>query len=116
MQYFFNLQLLERSYSVNKKFILLVTYNTNLIISRCAHDKYLLQNLDYVSDLMVGKEAHVYKYADRPSIFFDCKITLTIKEPGQEFCDVPSCPDPPRRRRSHFTETQNNGIYLNVFF
>jgi hypothetical protein len=31
----------------------------------CAKDKYLLQNLDYVSDLMVGKEAHVYKYADR---------------------------------------------------
>jgi hypothetical protein len=31
----------------------------------CAKDKYLLQNLDYVTDLMVGKEAHVYKYADR---------------------------------------------------
>lgn len=31
----------------------------------CARDKYLLQNLDYISDLMVGKEAHVYKYADR---------------------------------------------------
>ncbi|TMS37264.1 hypothetical protein L596_004236 [Steinernema carpocapsae] len=66
----------------------------------CAKDKYLLQNLDYVSDLMVGKEAHVYKYADRQSMFFDCEITLTIKEPNQQFCDVPMCPDPPRRRRS----------------
>ncbi|KAI6176417.1 Cuticlin-1 [Aphelenchoides bicaudatus] len=67
----------------------------------CAKDKFLLSNLDYVSDLMVGKEAHVYKYADRQSMFFDCKISLTIKEPGQEYCDVPNCPDPPRRRRSH---------------
>ncbi|KAK0397708.1 hypothetical protein QR680_002231 [Steinernema hermaphroditum] len=66
----------------------------------CAKDKYLLQNLDYVSDLMVGKEAHVYKYADRQSMFFDCEITLTIKEPSQQYCDVPMCPDPPRRRRS----------------
>ncbi|KAI1732528.1 cuticlin-1 [Ditylenchus destructor] len=67
----------------------------------CARDKFLLQNLDYVSDLLVGKEAHVYKYADRPSMFFDCQITLNIKEPGQQYCDVPQCPDPPRRRRGH---------------
>uniref|UniRef100_A0A7E4W316 ZP domain-containing protein n=1 Tax=Panagrellus redivivus TaxID=6233 RepID=A0A7E4W316_PANRE len=66
----------------------------------CAKDKYLLQNLDYVSDLMVGKEAHVYKYADRQSMFFDCQITLTVKEPGEQYCDVPQCPDPPRRRRT----------------
>lgn len=50
---------------------------------------------------MVGKEAHVYKYADKQSMFFDCQITLTIKEPDQQYCDVPSCPDPPRRRRNH---------------
>lgn len=55
---------------------------------RCAKDKFLLSNLDYVSDLQAGKEAHVYKYADRQSMFFDCQITLTIKEPGQQYCDV----------------------------
>lgn len=73
----------------------------------CAKDKYLLQNLDYISDLMVGKEAHVYKYADKPSMFFDCQITLTIKEPDQQYCDVPNCPDPPRRRRQHSSLTAN---------
>jgi hypothetical protein len=54
----------------------------------CAKDKFLLSNLEYTSDLMAGKEAHVYKYADRQSMFFNCEISLTIKEPGQELCDV----------------------------
>uniref|UniRef100_A0A915MZ40 ZP domain-containing protein n=1 Tax=Meloidogyne javanica TaxID=6303 RepID=A0A915MZ40_MELJA len=75
----------------------------------CAKDKHLLQNLDYISDLMVGKEAHVYKYADRERLFFDCKIVLSIKEPGTEFCPVPECPDPPRKRR-HLKEKENNFI------
>ncbi|KAK5966103.1 ZP domain-containing protein [Trichostrongylus colubriformis] len=67
----------------------------------CALDKYLLTNLEYPTDLMAGREAHVYKYADRDNMYFDCQITLRIKEPGSEFCEVPTCPDPPRRRRSH---------------
>jgi len=73
---------------------------------------------------MVGKEAHVYKYADRERwkrkrkiiskkinfrLFFDCKIVLSIKEPGTEFCPVPECPDPPRKRR-HLKEKENNFI------
>ncbi|CAI5454331.1 unnamed protein product [Caenorhabditis angaria] len=66
----------------------------------CALDKYLLTNLEYPTDLMAGREAHVYKYADRDNMYFDCQISITVKEPGLDYCDVPSCPDPPRRRRS----------------
>ncbi|VDO56617.1 unnamed protein product, partial [Haemonchus placei] len=54
----------------------------------CALDKYLLTNLEYPEDLMAGREAHVYKYADRDNMYFDCQITLRIKEPGSEFCEA----------------------------
>ncbi|CAJ0951867.1 unnamed protein product, partial [Mesorhabditis belari] len=65
----------------------------------CARDKYLLNNLEYINDLMAGREAHVYKYADRENMYFDCEITISIKEPGNELCEYPNCPNPPRRRR-----------------
>ncbi len=37
--------------------------------------------------LMAGKEAHVFKYADRPTLFFDCQISISIREPGEQ-CQV----------------------------
>ncbi|VDK61417.1 unnamed protein product [Gongylonema pulchrum] len=42
---------------------------------------------------MAGQEAHVYKYADRSQLFYQCQITITIKEPQTE-CARPSCPEP----------------------
>ncbi|VDN05717.1 unnamed protein product [Thelazia callipaeda] len=74
----------------------------------CARDKHLLQNLEYVSDLMAGKEAHAYKYADRQSLFFDCQISLAIKEPDQEYCNIPTCSEPPRRKRENLESSNNS--------
>ncbi|KHN87054.1 Cuticlin-1 [Toxocara canis] len=59
----------------------------------CALDKYLLNNLEYPTDLMAGQEAHVYKYADRSQLFYQCQIRITIKEPNSE-CERPKCSEP----------------------
>lgn len=42
---------------------------------------------------MAGQEAHVYKYADRSELFYQCQITITIKEPDGE-CIRPQCREP----------------------
>ncbi|KAI1727671.1 zona pellucida-like domain-containing protein [Ditylenchus destructor] len=59
----------------------------------CALDKFLLNNLEYPTDLMAGQEAHVYKYADRSQLFYQCQISITIKEPNSE-CARPQCAEP----------------------
>lgn len=59
----------------------------------CALDKFLLNNLEYPTDLMAGQEAHVYKYADRSTLFYQCQISITIKEPNKE-CSRPQCAEP----------------------
>ena len=40
----------------------------------CAADRYLLGNLEYPADLMAVKEVHVFKYADRPALQFQCQV------------------------------------------
>ncbi|PAV57292.1 hypothetical protein WR25_25669 [Diploscapter pachys] len=59
----------------------------------CALDRFLLNNLEYPTDLMAGQEAHVYKYADRSQLFYQCQISITIKDPGSE-CARPTCAEP----------------------
>ncbi|VDD89551.1 unnamed protein product [Enterobius vermicularis] len=62
----------------------------------CALDRYILNNLEYPTDLTAGQEAHVYKYADRSQLFYQCQITITIKEPNSD-CPRPQCPEPTGR-------------------
>uniref|UniRef100_A0A1I7V5R9 Cuticlin 1 n=1 Tax=Loa loa TaxID=7209 RepID=A0A1I7V5R9_LOALO len=59
----------------------------------CALDRYLLNNLEYPTDLMAGQEAHVYKYADRSELYYQCQISITIKEPNSN-CPRPQCSEP----------------------
>ncbi|MFH4983360.1 hypothetical protein AB6A40_010069 [Gnathostoma spinigerum] len=59
----------------------------------CAIDRHLLNNLEYPSDLTAGQEAHVYKYADRSHMFYQCQISVTIKERNFE-CVRPKCAEP----------------------
>ena len=53
----------------------------------CSQDKFLLGNVEYAGDLWARKESHVFKYADRANLYFDCQMRVTIKEPGQD-CPV----------------------------
>lgn len=54
---------------------------------------YLLGNLEYPSDLMAIKEAHVFKYADRVNLYFNCQINIVVKEPNGE-CVRERCAEP----------------------
>ncbi|TMS40218.1 hypothetical protein L596_006621 [Steinernema carpocapsae] len=65
----------------------------------CANDKFLLNNLEYPTDLMAGQEAHVYKYADRSELFFQCQIQIWLKDKAGDECERPECPALKRRRR-----------------
>ncbi|VDK44039.1 unnamed protein product, partial [Anisakis simplex] len=46
----------------------------------CSVDKFVLIDLDYVDDLIAGQEAHVFKFADRPALYFNCQLELTLKD------------------------------------
>lgn len=63
----------------------------------CAVDKFILQNLEYQTNLMAGREAHAFKFADDVAINFQCSIRLDIQENAQ--CPRPTCPPLARRRR-----------------
>ncbi|VDK17365.1 unnamed protein product [Anisakis simplex] len=64
----------------------------------CAIDKHIITNLEYPEDLVAGQEAHVFKYADRSALFFQCQISISLKEPGAT-CPLPLCAQPLRQKR-----------------
>lgn len=43
-------------------------------------DDFVLQNLNYSGDLVAGQTAYVFKFADKPSLHFNCQIELTLKD------------------------------------
>uniref|UniRef100_A0A1I8APH2 ZP domain-containing protein n=1 Tax=Steinernema glaseri TaxID=37863 RepID=A0A1I8APH2_9BILA len=49
-------------------------------VKGCAMDPILLNNIDYTGPLEAGQEARVFKFADRPTVFFGCQIRLQHKD------------------------------------
>ncbi|KAI1719556.1 zona pellucida-like domain-containing protein [Ditylenchus destructor] len=46
----------------------------------CEIDGYVLPNLDYTTDLVAGQSAYVFKFADKPTLHFNCQIELTLRD------------------------------------
>ena len=66
----------------------------------CSLDPLLLPDLDYSTDLIAGQGTHVYKYADRDTLFFQCQISISNK-PRNAMCARPDCTSDPKIVREH---------------
>ncbi|GMS84282.1 hypothetical protein PENTCL1PPCAC_6457, partial [Pristionchus entomophagus] len=59
----------------------------------CAMDERLIPHLEYSNDLVAGQISHVFKYADKEELFYECHISISIKEVAAE-CPRPVCNAP----------------------
>lgn len=80
--------------------------------SGCAVDRYLLGNIEYPQDLMAQRESHVFKYADKTLVYFQCQITLTFK--SEPKCPRPSCGEPNRGKRSSIFDSEKQAGVFDV--
>ena len=79
----------------------------------CSIDKYLLGNLEYPTDLMAGREAHVFKYADRANLYFNCQIRITIKD-AELGCPLPQCAANKKKRSVTMQDQQGSVLDVSV--
>ncbi|CAD5231963.1 unnamed protein product [Bursaphelenchus xylophilus] len=52
----------------------------------CPVDKALLGKINYVSDLEADKKGLVFKFADKPTVYFSCQLRLEVKNDYSEQC------------------------------
>jgi hypothetical protein len=58
----------------------------------CSKDPVILDDLTYITDLMAGTEASVFKFADKTHLYFSCQVQLSLKhEQEGETCPRPRC-------------------------
>lgn len=55
----------------------------------CSLDNFILKELDYKSGaLEAGQLSSVFKFADKPTVFFSCMIRVEMKESAETPCVV----------------------------
>uniref|UniRef100_A0AC34Q6Y8 ZP domain-containing protein n=1 Tax=Panagrolaimus sp. JU765 TaxID=591449 RepID=A0AC34Q6Y8_9BILA len=52
----------------------------------CPVDPLLLDEIDYKGDLEAGRDSYVFKFADKPTIFFSCQLRVEVKDPESGMC------------------------------
>uniref|UniRef100_A0A914HIU3 ZP domain-containing protein n=1 Tax=Globodera rostochiensis TaxID=31243 RepID=A0A914HIU3_GLORO len=59
----------------------------------CAVDGLLIRDLEYSGDLSAGQSASVFKFADKPTLHFNCQIELTQRDSAASNCSMnrPKC-------------------------
>ncbi|CAD5223458.1 unnamed protein product [Bursaphelenchus okinawaensis] len=78
----------------------------------CEIDGYVLQNLDYQSDLVAGQSAYVFKFADKPTLHFNCQIELALKDKNAGCAYTkPQCQSPADYSTGYGSKPSNGGGY-----
>jgi len=57
----------------------------------CSKDPTALEDLIYMNDLTAGIESAVFKFADKPHVYFNCQVQLSLKQENQGECPRPRC-------------------------
>ncbi|KFD58045.1 hypothetical protein M513_01278 [Trichuris suis] len=78
----------------------------------CSKDNFILTDLSYLGDMEAGVESHIFKFADKPHVYFTCQVRLLIKrEQPSQVCPKPICsfPSNPRNKRD-LSKANTNSI------
>ncbi|KAF1755214.1 hypothetical protein GCK72_021783 [Caenorhabditis remanei] len=58
----------------------------------CSLDPFILKELEYKeNELEAGQMSSVFKFADKPTVFFSCMIRVEMKESAETPCVTPTC-------------------------
>ncbi|KAI6190125.1 ZP domain-containing protein [Aphelenchoides bicaudatus] len=60
----------------------------------CPVDKSLMDQIQYESDLQAVRKSNVFKFADRPTVYFSCQLRLELKSDFDGQCNRVKCPPP----------------------
>ncbi|CDW51784.1 Cuticlin 1 [Trichuris trichiura] len=76
----------------------------------CSKDNFILTDLSYLGDMEAGVESQIFKFADKPHVYFTCQIRLLIKREQPSHKPICSFPSNPRSKRDLSRLTTNSTV------